>query len=251
MYGSHILKRGDSGPDVEELQIRLSGFRGTIPDGSFGPGTELQVTQFQKDFMGISNPSGMVDKNTYSAIDSFALKYPISFDQLKCPCKVCSGFGRGLFKGVYYDGKPKVEAYYQYEYPGIHRITLWALRAIWFYHPNLKFICTSGYRCSVDNERTKRTSTNHRGKAVDTDHLSPGQHKEDDMVTCTQIRGKMIEVGGFQLGWLASNRKSFEPDDIAPTWIHLDSRSFESKYLEDRFFCKSLKDLDNVLPITV
>jgi hypothetical protein len=61
----------------------------------------------------------------------------------------------------------------------------------------------------------------------------------------------MIEVGGFQLGWLASNRKSFEPDDIAPTWIHLDSRSFESKYLEDRFFCKSLKDLDNVLPITV
>ncbi len=48
-YGQRILKRGLTGPDVEELQIRLAGFRGTIPDGEFGPGTELQVFQFKRE----------------------------------------------------------------------------------------------------------------------------------------------------------------------------------------------------------
>ena len=36
------LSRGTTGPDVVELQIRLAGFRGTMWDGIFGPGTECR-----------------------------------------------------------------------------------------------------------------------------------------------------------------------------------------------------------------
>jgi hypothetical protein len=239
-----------SGPDIEELQIRLSGFQGAIPDASFGPGTELQIHHFQSDFMKI-NPTGIVDKATFQAIDRFAEAYPINFDQLKCKCGTCQGFGQGLYQDQYESGKPQIEAYCLYEYPGIHRMILFSARALWFYHPQWKFVFTSGYRCSVDNLNHSRSSTNHRGKAVDTDHLQPGENKEEDMVRCNQIRGKMVEVGGFQIGWAASNKKSFEPADIAPTWIHLDVRQFEKKYLDNRFFCKTLEGLDTKQPILV
>lgn len=39
--GEKPLQRGDKGANVEELQLRLAGFRGTVWDGDFGPGTEL------------------------------------------------------------------------------------------------------------------------------------------------------------------------------------------------------------------
>jgi hypothetical protein len=250
MFGSRILERGMSGPDIEELQIRLAGFHGAIPDASFGPGTELQVHQFQTDFMGIA-PSGIVDKATFQALDRFAASFPIDFGSLKCKCGTCQGFGQGLYKGQYESGKPQIEAYHQYEYPGIHRVILFAARALWFYHPQWKFTLTSGYRCSVDNLQHSRSSTNHRGKALDTDHLVAAEHKEEDMARCDGIRGKMVEMGGFQIGWSAANRKSFEPSEIAPTWVHMDVRQFENKYLEDRFFCKSLAELDNTQPIQV
>lgn len=239
-----------SGPDIEELQIRLAGFHGAIPDASFGPGTELQVHHFQADFMKIE-PTGVVDRATFQAMDRFAESYPIDFGVLECKCGSCQGFGQGLYRGQYQGGKPQVEAYYLYEYPGIHRAILFAVRSLWFYHPQWKFVITSGYRCSVDNLKHSRTSTNHKGKALDTDHLQPAVHKEEDMVRCNEIRGKMVEVGGFQIGWSAANRKSFEPSDIAPTWIHLDVRQFERKYLEDRFFCKTSAALDNKQPILV
>ncbi len=61
-YGSRAIKRGDKGEDVQELQIRLAAFRGTVPDGDFGPGTELQVITFQRDFMKLQQPTGLVDR---------------------------------------------------------------------------------------------------------------------------------------------------------------------------------------------
>lgn len=250
MYGDRILKLGLSGPDVEELQIRLAGFGGKVPDSFFGPGTEAQVKQFQTDFMKVT-ATGVVDRPTYNAIDKFAGMFPMDFNKLRCPCGVCSGFGQGLYKGQYLSGKPHIEAYHKYEYPGIHRVALWALRAIWFYHPQWKFINTSGYRCSIRNVQEGRISTNHLGKAVDTDHLAPLENKELDMERCTAIRAKMVSVGGFQVGWSDTNKKSFEPDNIAPTWVHLDVRQFESKYLQDRFFCKTLKSLDNEQLISI
>ncbi len=35
IFGSRVLKKGDAFPEVEELQIRLTGFEGTVPDGSY------------------------------------------------------------------------------------------------------------------------------------------------------------------------------------------------------------------------
>jgi hypothetical protein len=56
----------------------------------------------------------------------------------------------------------------------------------------------------------------------------------------------MVEVGNFQIGWEASNRKSFEPKEIAPTWVHMDVRQFEGKYLDDKFFVKESSELDKI-----
>ena len=242
--GERELKKGLEGDDVRELQVRLAGFRGTLLDGDFGPGTELQVVTFQKDYMQLPQPSGVVDQNTLDALDAFSKQYPLDFQALKCPCGVCEGFGQGKFKGRYRSGMPKIEAYYRYEYPGIHRIILWALRGLFFYLPEFEFIITSGYRCSVNNEQNSRTSTNHHGKAIDVDvGLRPGEDKRDDMNRCEMIRGLMVERANAQIGWSGKNRKSLEPSNIAPTWIHYDVRSYERKYLVDHFFCMNLEEL--------
>jgi len=251
-YGERILQRGAVGDDVTELQLRLAGFRGTLPDGDFGPGTELQVKVFQADYMRLTSPTGIVDRATFQAIDKFAQRFPIDFQALRCPCGNCDGFGQGKFKGLYLVGAKNQEQFNRYEYPGVHRMILWATRALFGYRPDLKFMFTSGYRCSVDNQINKRTTTNHHGKAVDIDiALSPGMTKQGDMERCNEIRGLLVEKSNAQIGWLASNRKSLEPSDIAPTWVHYDVRSYERRYLRDEFFCKDLSGLDRVMPIKV
>jgi hypothetical protein len=251
-YGERILQKGLNGPDVIELQMRLAGFRGTVPDGDFGSGTELQVTTFQRDFMKMENPTGLADGETLNAIDQFAATYPINFNLLKCPCGTCSGFGQGLYKGRYYAGKPKAEAFYKYEYPGVHRMILWAARAIMFYMPEHNFTFNSSYRCSVNNAQKGRASTNHHGKAVDMDIiLKPGETKQDDRDKCDGVRARLIETANAQIGWAARNVKALEPNNIAPTWVHYDVRCYDQKYLKDEYFCKNQKDLDNKKPIKI
>ena len=73
------LKRGDKGADVVELQMRLAGFRGTVPDGDYGPGAELQVTVFQRDVMGQTKPTGQADAATLAAIEAFGVAHPVNF----------------------------------------------------------------------------------------------------------------------------------------------------------------------------
>jgi len=249
-YGERELRRGNKGPDVAELQLRLAGFRGTVPDGDYGPGTERQVMNFRRDFMGEGRPSGVVDRDTMRAIDRFARQFPINFLKLKCPCGTCGGFGRGRFKGKFAERKPKLEAFNLYEYPGVHRMLLWAVRAVFFYLPEHQFTVTSGYRCETDNRNHGRSSTNHRGKAIDVDvPLLPDEDKRDDMTKCDAIRGRIVETANAQIGWTASNLKSLEPSNIAPTWVHYDVRSYEPKYLKDEMFCTTLKELDNRKPI--
>lgn len=251
-FGDKILKRGDQGRDVEELQIRLAGFRGTLLDGDFGPGTELQVLQFQRDFMKQANPKGIVDADTFRAIDRLRALHPIDFDALKCPCGSCSGFGEGQFRGKYQTGQPKTEAFHRYEYPGIHRMLLWAVRAVFHYTPQHTYTITSGYRCSVRNKQMQRSSTNHHGKAIDLDvPLGPGSDKRDDMDCCNEVRAVIVNKSNAQIGWAATNRKALEPADIAPTWVHYDVRCYEPKYLEDRFFCRTESELDGVRPALI
>jgi hypothetical protein len=243
-FGDTELARGDSGEHVTELQIRLAGFRGTVPDGSFGPGTELQVITFQRDFMRIPEPSGVADAATLAAIDRLATLHPIDFAKLRCPCGECGGFGQGRFRRHYHSGGPKSEATYRYEYPGVHRMLLWAVRGLFFY-AKLDFVITSGYRCAERNRQTGRSSTNHHGKAIDLDVPGkPGEDRRDDMARCDRIRGICVEKSNAQIGWLAPNRKALEPASIAPTWVHYDVRCYDRDYLADSFFCTTEAELD-------
>lgn len=239
-----LLKRGHKGDAVIELQMRLAGFRGTVPDGDFGPGTELQVMSFQRDFMKLPSPTGELDAPTIAAIDDFAAKYPVNFKQLSCVCGTCGGFGRGRDKGVYRYNSRR-EAHHRYEYPGIHRMLLWTYRAATFYVAGMgwKLRVNSGYRCSEDNRRNRRTTTNHHGKAIDIDILGTGG---TDAERCNRLRGILVERANAQISWSAGNRKSLEPADIAPTWVHLDVREYELRYLEDRYFVKDAAQLDRM-----
>jgi hypothetical protein len=244
-FGERTIQRGMSGRDVEELQIRLAGFRGTVPDGGYGPGTELQVEKFQQDYMHMRQPTGIVDERTFTALQRFAEEFPLDFNALRCPCGVCAGFGRGRFKRVYRTGSPKTEAFHRYEYPGIHRMILWAVRAAMFYARDYGPVITSGYRCGVRNEQVGRSTTNHHGKAIDLDVTNrPGDDRHADMRRCDEVRGILIETADAQIGWNAHNRKALEPADIAPTWVHYDVRCYDAKYLDDRFFCRSRAELD-------
>ena len=52
-YGNRVLKSGCEGEDVQELQIRLSGFSGGAPDGDYGSTTIKSVQRLQEDYMEI------------------------------------------------------------------------------------------------------------------------------------------------------------------------------------------------------
>lgn len=254
-FGDKSLELGARGPEVTELQLRLSGFRGTLWDGVFGHGTALQVVNFQRDYLGRKRPSGVADRDTLAGLARFAKEFPIDFAALRCPCGACGGFGQGRFQGSYRAGQPKAEAFHRYEYPGIHKAILHAFRAAKLYarrdgQPELSVTC--GYRCWIDNERKGRTSTNHLGKAVDADFpLRPGEDKRDDCNRCDSARGALVEHAYFQIGWLAGNRKALEPSNVAPTWLHMDVRCYEPKYLAERFFVSDAESLDGDLAALV
>ena len=77
IFGSRLLQVGDTGDDVIELQIRLSGFKNSgVPDGIFTTKTKISVMTFQRDFMKIP-PSGIVDRQTFDATQSFGTQFPI------------------------------------------------------------------------------------------------------------------------------------------------------------------------------
>lgn len=174
--------------------------------------------------------------------------YPISFQTVRCPCGNCSGFGQDRYQNVYREGKPRIEAYHHREYPGIHKAILHAYRAARYYAgitENTSLDLTSGYRCWVQNNKKRRQSTNHMGKALDCDFpVLSDEDKRDDQLRCDRFRGVLVEKSHFQIGWTASNRKALEPSRIAPTWIHMDVRQYAARYLEDRFFVTSPTQLD-------
>lgn len=249
IFDSENLSRGSKGVAVEELQIRLAGFRGTSWDGDFGPGTELQVITFQKEVMKAENPDGLVGPKVFAALENFAKEFPVDFKPLKCPCGECEGFGKGQFKDQYREGKPEIEAYHLFEYPGIHKAILQSYRAAQYYAKDPDFgppFLTSGYRCHVNNKNKGGKSTNDMGKALDCDFtLKEGDDKRDDANRCDKFRGLLVEKSNFQIGWNGGNKKSLEPSNIAPTWVHMDVRSFSKKFLQEKYFVTTEQELDS------
>jgi peptidoglycan hydrolase-like protein with peptidoglycan-binding domain len=66
-YPGTALRRGSNGPDVRDMQQRLSDLGYSLDvDGNFGPGTATAVTQFQQ-AKGLGS-DGIVDPNTWKAL---------------------------------------------------------------------------------------------------------------------------------------------------------------------------------------
>jgi hypothetical protein len=273
-FGERTLRMLSKGKDVEELQLRLAGFAGTVWDGDFGRKTKNQVMIFQRDFMNIASPSRIVEEHTFTALDIFANKYPIDFKALRCPPKErtdgdvcsCKGFGQQRYRKTYLKNRALLtldwnrtgiegvsEKDHQYEYPGIHKAVLHTYRAFLFYASETKYISpriTSGYRCHIDNVKKGRTSTNHMGKAMDFSFdIARGQNKQK---VCNEARNLLVEKSNCQIRWGQKNHKSLEPgvpgvgrEFTADTWIHLDVREFDEQFLQDRFFVTNSYQLDN------
>jgi len=247
------IKIGSVGKQVKEIQILLAGFGGTVWDGIFGKETEKQVKLFQSDFIGIDFPTGIIDEETFRGLIRFAEKYPIDLEILKCNCGKCNGFGKKRFKNEYVLGKPYLEQFYKYEYPGIHKVILNIIRSSMFLAEKLNFpkleFRDGGYRCSDYNLMHNRQTTNHRGKAVDLDFiLTDNQKKENpnlDSELCESFRNYLQFYSNIQVGWYFSNKKSFEPYNIAPTWMHMDIRAYSKPYLMDEYFIGNKQELDN------
>jgi len=144
-----------------------------------------------------------------------------------------------------------------YEYPGIHRSLLWAVRGIMFYlkksYEQDKLSVgeiSSGYRCWENNKSNRRTSTNHMGKAIDLWINKNGSRPiafNEKKAACDKVRELVETKMNGQVRWANTDRISLEPGTTgwATTWVHLDVRTYNRrKYLKDSFFCKKLADLN-------
>lgn len=250
-----VLRKGDRGTIIEELNIRLAGFGGSVPKDEFDSETERCVKQFQADWMKSSSPDGIVDLVVAKALDEFSTKHALKFDALKCDCGKCGGFGKGQFKGEY-NNNTKVESRHKYEYPGFHRSLAWGFKGALFYleKESLKLRAIScGYRCWINNQNHKRTSTNHMGKAIDftLDTTVAGVVKAGGKTECNNARSLIVSKLHAQIRWASRDKFSLEPGDpiskgefVSPTWVHMDVREFDSKYLADKFFSKSLDGIN-------
>ncbi|WP_165851717.1 glycosyl hydrolase 108 family protein [Chryseobacterium pennipullorum] len=264
---------------IREINIRLAGFGGNVPTDRFTDRTEKMIKQFQRDYMKVPE-TGKVCGHVLRAIDEFCRNFEISitlWNQLKCSCSTkgkrvtsalrgtletnnCKGFGDGTGKNTY-KGNVRTEAMNKYEYPGLHRSLLYGFKALQFYFSQQKTYTidhfTSGYRCRFKNY----TTTNHQGKAIDI-QFSKGNWairggNKENLAELRMIRDSIfIKYLGAQKEWPGKNLFSIEPIDLRYSnkgklrydhtfsWIHMDVRQFDSQYLEDQYFCKSLSDLN-------
>jgi hypothetical protein len=73
-YGEHDRPRegGISARAFRSFRCASPGSKARLPDGIFGPGTELQVTIFERDYMRKPNADGIVNADTYDALDEVA-----------------------------------------------------------------------------------------------------------------------------------------------------------------------------------
>ncbi len=252
----HCIKRGDKSELIREINIRLAGFGGNIPTDEFTDRTEKMIKQFQRDYMKVPE-TGKVCGNVLRAIDEFQNKYIVDFDDSKCKCKKCNGFGNGKFSEDRQNSKI-AELKRNYEYPGVHRSLIWALRAAMFYttviEKNLKYSIKcifSGYRCWEDNAIHNRRSTNHMGKALDI-HFNKNGKRTQVPKDIEEVRQKIfVKYLGNQVRWSEKNKFSLEPgiasyrgEYTASTWIHYDVRQFELQYLTDNFFVTNINQVN-------
>lgn len=248
----YCIKKGDKSELIRELNIRLAGFGGNVPTDEFTERTEKMIKQFQKDYMKVPE-TGKVCGNLLRAVDGFQTKFTIDVKQGKCPCGQCPGFGNGKNSNER-NNSGILEMYRKYEYPGMHRIILWTQRAIQFYLANFEKdknlrvgLIFSGYRCVINNRQHGRGSTNHMGKASDL-HIYKLNDTSTTTENCNVVRDILIKYSGAKFRWNHNNGIALEADPrhkvkgdfVADTWVHYDVRTYDLKYLEDKYFAKTM-----------
>lgn len=260
------VKLGDKGPIVEELNIRLTGFGGTVaaPQSldEFTEKTEKAVKQFQRDYMGVAE-TGRVCGPFLKALDEFGTEYPIDLSSMKCTCGKCEGFGNGYTNsteaGMFSDTE-KTKPYKGNEYPGMHRAVLWSLKAALFYTASkdsdltYRFLkVSSGYRCWHDNKEHNRKSTNHMGNALDLQFKKGNATQRCQGADVDELRNKIfVKRLGAQLSWPDDNKLSLETAaQGATSWVHMDVREYDTQYKDTRFYAvtQAAADGDAMLEI--
>ncbi|MFC6269761.1 peptidoglycan-binding domain-containing protein [Frigoriflavimonas asaccharolytica] len=243
---------------IREINIRLAGFGGNVPTDEFTNNSEKMVKQFQRDYMKIPE-TGKVCGNVLKAIDDFCNKYTEQINDYKCPCQNPNNSGEkdkaakvdrcpeGWGKGLYSEQYLKVnitEPHRKYEYPGMHRSTLWAVSAMKFYLDFTKSVYSKydvnrGYRCWADNNFHNRKSTNHFGKAADIRFNKNG--KRTKLASdANQIRTDIFNKYLNAKWWGNPNMFALEKEsDGAVTYVHVDCRDFALEYHENKFFVKT------------
>lgn len=245
------IKLGMSGLLIEEVNIRLTGFGGSVKSNTqidiFTTDTESAIKKFQRDYMNVE-PSGRICGNFLHALDEFRLRFQANVSSMKCPCGKCDGFGSARVNGEsvkIYRNKKAIDGI---EYPGVHRALLWLLRASLFYtsvnRSDLGFeflTVVSGYRCWDNNKIHGRASTNHMGNALDL-HFKRGKNglrcEGKDLET---LRDEIfVACLGANRGWKVPYSAALEnASDGAKSWVHVDVREFCEKFKEKRFYATS------------
>ncbi|QYS88669.1 hypothetical protein [Flavobacterium davisii] len=254
----YCIKKGDKSELIREINIRLAGFGGNVPTDEFTDRTEKMIKQFQRDYMKVPE-TGKVCGNVLRAIDDFCNKWHENISEYTCLCKnvrsitnKCSGFGKERYKDQY-NSTPHVERYHKYERPGIHRTLLWGVSALRYYLSQqsiYKYLHkTAGYRCWEHNNHEGRLTTNHMGKAVDIQFSKNGEpivgKKSSNLPLLKEIRDKFYEKYlDTKYQWVdGKNNFSLEPFGLSSgttwSWVHMDVREFENKFLEDIYFIKT------------
>ena len=267
------IKEGDVGEIVKEINIRLMGFGGGLPSNKYDKYTVKVVKQFKKDYMKQSNPDGtFVDMATIEAIDKFRDIICFSnntssifyMGELKCKCKNGCSFKDSTGRQIKRFGSKKKN-----EHPGIHKTLFWILRAAQFYlNLENKYITkiSDGYRCSLRNEETGKTSTNHMGKALDlhfgTENKRTESKTDKHRISATKqvidIRDRIFvkKIGGH-VYWTEKGI-GLEPlvfrdgSKGADSWVHCDVREIGDNFLTDDYFiCKEEEIINPVKLIDI
>ncbi|WP_415326047.1 hypothetical protein [Chryseobacterium sp. MMS23-Vi53] len=267
------IKKGDKNELIREINIRLAGFGGNIPTDEFTDKTEKMIKQFQKDYMKVPE-TGKICGNVLRAIDEFSINFDISatvWKQLGCSCTTKGKEVTSKLRGVKELNKcgsfgdktgenTEPEKSNKYEFPGIHRSLLFGLKALLFYLSKQKTYSfgkiSSGYRCRFKNFKT----TNHQGKAIDiqfdkgTWQIRGQLYK--NIAELTKIREDFFyKYLNAKTSWTEKNNFSLEPIGLNSnntlidsnhtySWIHMDVREFDKKYMDDKYFCKNSATLN-------
>lgn len=210
-----------------EIQIALALLGAGTPDGVVGPKTRAAVRRYEQHVMHVA-PTGRLGTELSMSLRIIEELYKPDESQVRCQCGKCAGYGALRHHGKYREGKPEIEAYYQYEYNGVSRMTRWSFIIISAMYSQYEWSFNSGYRCHIDNATHKRKSTNHMGKAIDMQPvLKTSAHTAR---VCDEVRYKLARIGA-QVRWFKKNVMSLEPASIAPTWLHVDCRCFDRKWI--------------------